>query len=264
MAVRLGKDALSRSAAAPERLVVELPAGAVECRLRRSARARRLRVTVGPAGIEIVAPLRIPRAAIAGFVEHHREWIRGKAAVWQQALAAHPGSAGFADGGAVLLRGERTRVTVTGGGMGHAQVVHGDLLLVALPEASAKSEREALIETALNRWLRRQAELDAKLHASRHGPRHGLVPSAVRVKVQKNLWGSCTAKGVIHLNWRLIFAPPAVFEYVVVHELCHLRVRHHGREFWRLVGEVLPGYQRERSWLKDSGHLLTLRPGVFS
>ncbi len=68
-------------------------------------------------------------------------------------------------------------------------------------------------------------------------------------------------KGVVNLNWRLILAPPAVFEYVVVHELCHLRQPHHKAAFWRLVGQVLPGFEDQRRWLRANGHLLTLRPG---
>jgi predicted metal-dependent hydrolase len=253
-------NALSRSIPPSERYVVELPAGAIDCRLRRSARARRLSVTVGPAGIEIVAPLGTPDRAIAGFVDHHRDWISGKARVWQRALSGHPGSGTLSNGGAILLRGERMEVSVTGGGLRQAQLVHGDGIRLALPDGVATSDHEALVEAGLRRWLMRQAQLDANLYAQRHGPPHALVPSAVRVKEQKHLWGSCTAKGAINLNWRLIFAPSTVFEYVVVHELCHLRVRNHQRAFWRLVGEVLPGYQRERRWLKDNGHLLTLRP----
>jgi hypothetical protein len=84
----------------------------------------------------------------------------------------------------------------------------------------------------------------------------------VRIKQHKRLWGSCTAKGVVNLNWRLILAPPAVFEYVVVHELCHLRQAHHQAAFWRLVGQILPAYEAQRRWLRTNGHLLTLRPGV--
>ena len=86
------------------------------------------------------------------------------------------------------------------------------------------------------------------------------MPRALRIKEQKQLWGSCSARGTINLNWRLILAPEAVFEYVVVHELCHLRVRNHQQEFWRLVAEVLPDYERHRRWLRANGHLLTLRP----
>jgi predicted metal-dependent hydrolase len=259
-----GKAPLSRPTRPPERYVVELPAGAIDCRLRRSPRARRLSVTVGPAGIEIVAPLGTTVQAIAGFVDHHRHWISGRASVWLRALSGHSGSRTLANGGAILLRGERTQVSVTRGGIRQAQVAYRDGFLVAVPDGALDSHREAMIEAGLQRWLMRQAQLDARLYASRHGLRHGLVPSAVRVKNQKHLWGSCTAKGAINLNWRLIFAPRAVFEYVVVHELCHLRVRNHQRDFWRLVGEVLPDYRRERRWLKDKGHLLTLRPVTTS
>jgi predicted metal-dependent hydrolase len=87
------------------------------------------------------------------------------------------------------------------------------------------------------------------------------MPAAVRIKDQKRLWGSCSAKGAINLNWRLIFAPPAVFEYVVVHELCHLREAHHQAAFWRLVEQILPEFEAQRLWLRANGHLLTLRPG---
>ena len=217
-------------------------------------------MSVGPAGIEIVAPLGTPERAIAGFVDHHRDWISGKASAWLRALSGHPGSGRLADGGAILFRGESAPVSVGGGGIRQAQVVYRDGFRIALPDGAGQAEREALIEAGLRRWLKRQARLDAELYAGRHGPPRGLLPSAVRVKQQKHLWGSCTAKGAINLNWRLIFAPRAVFEYVVVHELCHLRVRNHQSAFWRLVGEVLPGYRRERRWLKDNGHLLSLRP----
>jgi hypothetical protein len=87
------------------------------------------------------------------------------------------------------------------------------------------------------------------------------MPAAVRIKQHRRLWGSCTSKGAINLNWRLILAPPAVFEYVVVHELCHLREPNHQAPFWRLVGEILPEFEEQRRWLKANGHLLTLRPG---
>ena len=125
-----------------------------------------------------------------------------------------------------------------------------------MPEAA----REAAVEAALRRWLKRAALTDARRWVERHGPAHGLVPSALRIKEHKHLWGSCSSKGAVNLNWRLILAPEPVFEYVVVHELCHLRERHHQPAFWRLVGEVLPGYEAQRRWLRAHGQLLSLQP----
>ncbi|HEX5078619.1 MAG TPA: M48 family metallopeptidase, partial [Geminicoccaceae bacterium] len=98
----------------------------------------------------------------------------------------------------------------------------------------------------------------AQAAVDRFGPRHGLVPRGLVIKAHRTLWGSCTAKGVINLNWRLILAPPAALDYVVVHELCHLRHRHHQPPFWRLVGQILPDYSWQRRWLRANGHLLTL------
>ncbi len=86
-----------------------------------------------------------------------------------------------------------------------------------------------------------------------HAPGLGVAPRAIRIGNQKTLWGSCSARGVISLNWRLLAAPRPIFEYVVVHELCHLRERNHGPRFWRLVGNVLPDYRERRAWPRRHG-----------
>lgn len=227
--------------------------------LRRSARARRLRITVRPSGVEVVAPLRMRHSDVAAFVEHNRTWIEAKLGTLRRALAAHPGSVRLADGATILYRGEPTRLRVLSGARPRVREANG--IEVTVPAALAEGERERTVERILTRWLRWSAQNDALSYVFRHGRAHDLNPTAVRIKEQKRLWGSCTARGAINLNWRLIFAPPSVFEYVVVHELCHLREPHHQPAFWRLVGQVLPGFEEQRRWLKAKGHLLTLRPG---
>ena len=248
--------------ALPRATTLTLRAGdaMIACRLRRSPRARRLRITVGPTGVEVVAPVRTAEIDIRDFVERYRGWIADKTAALRRTLNAHPGSAGLVDGSQVLVRGRPVTLTIVPTAAARTEVIERDGLRVRLRAGVAEAEREAVVEMALQRWLRGQAQLDARAHAARHGPAHGLVPQAIRVKQQQHLWGSCTSRGVVNLNWRLILAPPPVFEYVVVHELCHLRVRNHQPEFWQLVAEVLPGYGPHRRWLKDHGHLLTLRP----
>ncbi|MDH3770304.1 MAG: M48 family metallopeptidase, partial [Nitrospirota bacterium] len=131
---------------------------------------------------------------------------------------------------------------------------------IELPERVPEAAQETVIETALTAWLKRQAYAATNDIVEHHGRQHDLMPTALRIKAQKRLWGSCTAKGVISLNWRLILGPPEILEYVVVHELCHLRHPHHQPPFWQLVGEVLPDFQRHRSWLRTNGHLLSLKP----
>jgi hypothetical protein len=233
----------------------------VPYQLRRSARAKRLRISVRPGGVEVVAPLRVRDADIAAFVEHKRAWIDAKLGAMQRLLAAHPGSARLIDGSTILYRGQPVQLRVRPGA--RPQVREAGGIEVTVPSALADADREAAVERMLRRWLRWSAQNDALSYVQRYGRRQDLMPAAVRIKEQKHLWGSCSAKGAINLNWRLIFAPPAVFEYVVVHELCHLRQAHHQAPFWRLVGQILPAFEEQRRWLKANGHLLTLRPGEF-
>ncbi len=82
--------------------------------------------------------------------------------------------------------------------------------------------------------------------------------TSITVRNQKTRWGSCSSSGTLSFNYRLIFAPPAVLDYVVVHELCHLTHMNHSRAFWDKVGAVMPDYKARRQWLKDHGPELTL------
>jgi predicted metal-dependent hydrolase len=84
---------------------------------------------------------------------------------------------------------------------------------------------------------------------------------AVRIKRMQTRWGSCGGKNDINLNWLLSFAPAAVLEYVLVHELCHIRHRDHSPSFWAMVREHCPGYAGERAWLKEHGAGLIARFG---
>lgn len=82
--------------------------------------------------------------------------------------------------------------------------------------------------------------------------------SRITVRDQKTRWGSCSARGTLSFNWRLMLAPPAILDYVVVHELCHLTHMNHSAAFWRKVESVCPDYRTARKWLKDHGSELVL------
>lgn len=80
----------------------------------------------------------------------------------------------------------------------------------------------------------------------------------ISVRDQKTRWGSCSAKGTLSFNWRLMLAPPAIQDYVIIHELCHLTYMNHSNAFWEKVESVCPDYRTARKWLKDHGHELVL------
>lgn len=83
-----------------------------------------------------------------------------------------------------------------------------------------------------------------------------VFPKQIHIKDQKTRWGSCSTLGNINYNWRIIMAPAGVIDYLVVHELCHLRELNHSQKFWTLVESVLPNYKEKRIWLRDNGFLL--------
>lgn len=78
----------------------------------------------------------------------------------------------------------------------------------------------------------------------------------ITIRDQKTRWGSCSSKGTLSFNWRLMLAPPRVLDYVVVHEICHFKYMDHSREFWRMVESIIPDYRERRKWLKEHGNEL--------
>lgn len=82
--------------------------------------------------------------------------------------------------------------------------------------------------------------------------------SRITIRDQKTRWGSCSASGTLSFSWRLMLAPPAILDYVVVHELCHFEHMNHSREFWQAVENILPDYKQRRDWLKEHGAELML------
>ena len=118
-------------------------------------------------------------------------------------------------------------------------------------DPSAVSESEA--RTAARELVSTLAESQAE--------RIGVEYRRIRIGGQRTLWGSCSPRGTLSFNWRLALAPLEVLDYVVVHELCHLRVPNHSRRFWTLVERHRPHWRRQRDWLRDNGpELLAFRP----
>ena len=83
-----------------------------------------------------------------------------------------------------------------------------------------------------------------------YGPRHSIVVGKIAIRNQKSRWGSCSKKGNLNFNYKLFFLPPEIRDYVIVHEICHIKEFNHGKGFWDLVGEVVPDYRELRKKLR--------------
>jgi predicted metal-dependent hydrolase len=195
-----------------------------QLQIRESARVRRARIVVAAnRPVEVVVPPGTPAAWIERFVGRHRPWIERR----QAELAGVP-SLGLQRPGVAWLHGQ------------------------AVPAPSGDAVA----------WYRRQARRELTEIAHSEGERLGLTGwSRIRIGDQRSRWGSCSSRGTLSFSWRLVLAPRWVAEYVVVHELCHLRHMDHSPRFWRLVDRALPHRRRAQAWLRMHGaELQAYRP----
>src|SRR5688500_14397136 len=210
--------------------------------IRRSARARRVRVTVDAGGeVEVTLPRRAGERQAAEAVRELRPWIERR----RRALARAAAEVARVPGTVPYLGTELRLVPQAGRERVHRR---GDVLLV--PEGDPRE--------ALERWYRRaaRAEIAARLDAA--AARAGTAYSGLTIRGQRTRWASCSSTGAMSFNWRLLLAPEAVLDYVVEHEVCHLEVMDHSPRFWRLLEARVPDWREHAAWLRRYGSTLVL------
>ncbi|MHB8063687.1 MAG: M48 family metallopeptidase [Ruminiclostridium sp.] len=130
----------------------------------------------------------------------------------------------------------------------------GENIVITLPNAY---EAEKL-NNVLKRWYVEQFRLVIEERVKHYSAIIGVYPQKVTIKEQKTRWGSCSGRGNINLNWKLIMASMEVLDYVIIHELCHMKEMNHSKEFWKLVEGIFPQYKKCRVWLKENGDRLSI------
>ncbi|UCC13903.1 MAG: M48 family metallopeptidase [Gammaproteobacteria bacterium] len=212
------------------------PVGECGLSIRKSKRARRLSVRVFPHGhAEVVVPLRTPPREVEAFVDSSRDWIQRT----RSQLLRHEASSDLSLPATIRL-GMSEELWQVNYGPGRARLVQepadqGGRLQVAGSEDSAR--------TALRRWLADRARACLVPWTMSRGAQLGLVPSAVSIRRQQTRWGSCSSKRGVSLNCALLFLERELVDYLIVHELCHLKHMNHSRRFWSLLGSILPDYK---------------------
>jgi predicted metal-dependent hydrolase len=227
----------------------------IEYAVRESARAGRKRIEVSPGGVQVIVPCGTDPGAVATFVDSRRRWLHDKTEEIADAVERLRSRTpeGLHSGAKVLFRGRYLRLRVSTGDVSEPRLVYRTAFDVTLPEGLARGEGEAEVARVLGEWMDARLEEDAREIVRRRGLPHGLEPVGIRIKDQETLWGSCGRDGVLRLDRKLARVPKPVFEYVVVHELCHLERRDHSAQFWGLVGRVMPGFEGAKEWLERYG-----------
>lgn len=230
--------------------------GRVPLNIRRSARAKRLRLVVRAAGVELVVPAGVPEVHALAFWEEHRHWAAAKLETMRARLCRFGNGERFAAGATIPWEGQSVPLWVeeTDGRRMRVSFEPAGFRVV-LPKG-AGSRRDVWICQALYGFVRRWLPDKVAACIERHAPRCGLYPRQLRIKRMRTRWGSLGPHNDINLNWLLAFTPSSVLEYVVLHELCHIRYRNHAPEFWALVEAHVPDWRDRRQWLKQHGGTL--------
>lgn len=222
-------------------------AGAPPVRVRRSPRARRIRLRIDPVlgDAELVLPQRADRAEGERFVARHRAWIARQ-------LAALPPRRPFVDGARLPVMDSEVTVVHRPDWSGHGacgpvRLESGRLVV------GGSADRLAGNVAA---WLRAAARDALDEAARRHAEALGGRFTALRIGDPRSRWGSCSPRGTLSFSWRLVLAPARVLDYVAAHETAHLLEANHGPRFWRLVESRHPDWRESGDWLRRHGPAL--------
>jgi len=212
----------------------------------RNPRARRYVLRLRPDGS---ARVTIPRGGSAAearrFAERNKDWLERQL----QRVATRPSRPKeWLIGTEILFHGEPVKLEAGVNGESGKIRFGGEVVRVGDPAGD--------LRPAIEKHLWRLATKELPPRVLEFAARHQLRVQRITVRNQRSRWGSCSRRGTISLNWRLIQTPPHVQDYIFLHELCHLREMNHSRRFWREVERVCPDFETAERWLKQHSSLL--------
>ncbi|MDE2853358.1 MAG: SprT family zinc-dependent metalloprotease [Chloroflexota bacterium] len=236
---------------------IDLQGHVIAYRLRRSNRARRISIRFMPqSGFEIVYPREKAKSDAMAFFQQKQAWVLK---TWIEAQAKNTMAMReqrYVDGAELLYFGDKITLKLHEDGEAARFSLRDSRLEVVLPQQLQADQR--LLRNIIEVFYRQQAKRYLPPRTRQLAQLHGFSYNQVRIKNQKTRWGSCSSKRNINLNLRLMMAPDAAIDYVIIHELCHLRELNHSAAFWALVESYCPKYRQWEAWFKRHGPSLIL------
>ncbi|MCA0425261.1 MAG: M48 family metallopeptidase [Proteobacteria bacterium] len=226
--------------------MLEVAGRTLPLRIVESDRAKRLilRIETGGQALRVTVPSGVPAREVDRFVERHHGWLEQRLAKVPVRPQVRPGIKLPLRGAAHLIvhePGKRGAVSVDEVDGQPALIVHGDR--VHLPRRLAD-------------FLKREAKKDIERLVAKHTATVGRKAKTVKFRDTSSRWGSCTSDGNLSFSWRIMMAPPLVIDYLVAHEVAHLKEMNHGPRFWKLCAELCPRTDEAKAWLKRNGAAL--------
>lgn len=205
-------------------------------------------------GVLVAAPVKATVEQIETVLRKRAPWILRRSV--DGIVAPRPKA--FVSAETLPYMGREVRLDVSPGEVSGVRIRFSHWAFRVTVPATAEGEaRQTAIRSAFVRWYRRRASERIGEAVARWAPLIATQPKGVKVRDQRQRWGSCAPDGTLRFNWRIAMADSQVLDYVVVHELCHLKHRNHSKEFWAAVEAHMPDYRLHRSKLKEVGPRLT-------
>lgn len=214
----------------------------------RNARRKRLSIEVCHDGVKARAPARMRIGTIRQFVDSKSQWIH-------KSLARLPVKAApltLVDDCPLLVLGESYRLLISTGRK--PIFINADEQIV-VPIISSHLAQEVSVKNKLTKWYKQVAlqHLELRVNNRIASMLPGVATPKIKVRDYKRRWGSCDHKGELSFNWRIVMAPAAVLDYVVIHEIAHLKEFNHSKRFWKIVEQQMPEWKSQQKWLADNG-----------
>jgi len=205
--------------------------------------------------IEIRAPFYFNDREIDSFASSKREWIARRISELNTAEYTRPHHQ-YIQGENFLFMGKHYSLELNRGRRG--VVISGRSLFVTAPTDTTDCFDKEVVKAILQDFFISKAREILRLKTTETGKLYNMQPVFISVKDYRSRWGCCFSDGRIFYNWKIIFAPETIIDYVVTHELCHLRMPNHSKKYWELVGKIIPDWQEKRKWLRMNSHALDL------
>ncbi len=229
-----------------ETRLIQLPGGVLEYTLVRRRR-RSIGLKVDARGLTVSAPAREPYHHLDRVIVERHQWILDKLAQMQ---ARHLPPPRWTSGERLPLLGRALELHLYRTHTRAEPIPTASRLLVGL----AEPDQPERVRELVSRWYRRVAERHFAERIAALAPRLGVAPPPFKLSEARTSWGVCTPEGRLRLSWRLIKAPQEQIDYVIAHELAHLRHMNHSRAFWQTVEAIYPDWRAQREALERDGH----------